>query len=223
MPQFTSVADGIDWLIQYVKRMGIEGLFHRFYGVYAAKVVANDDPEQRGRIKLIVPVLGSQTLDIWASSLLPGGSTGGIVWVPKVGEAVWVQFENGDPSKPLYSGGKLISAIPSELQNVLQYGFQTPGGHVIRLSEEEGNAHIRIEHSTGTSIELKANGDIEVLPGVGKNLLLGSGAVDTLVKSTAFQVLFNTHTHTSGASGSPTSPPIVGMTAAMSTSTTKAS
>lgn len=225
MPSFKSINDALDWLIQYVKTQGIEGLFRRFYGIYAAKVAENNDPEQMGRIKLIIPVLGTdQKVDVWARPMFAGSSSGGLVWIPQVKDTVWVQFENGDPSKPLYSGGKLISGqFPNELSTLLQYGIQTPGGHVIRLSEESGNAHIRIEHQSGTSLELKASGDIEVLPGTGKNILLGAGAMDTLVKSTAFQALYNTHTHLFPANGgAPTSPPIAPMTSTMSTTTTKA-
>jgi len=71
----------------------------RFYGVYRGVVTNNVDPTSRLRVQARVPaVLGNQPL--WAVSCRPAGAA----TVPAVGAIVWVAFEAGDPSLPVWMG-----------------------------------------------------------------------------------------------------------------------
>jgi hypothetical protein len=76
-----------------------------FYGVYRGRVEANIDPMQRGRVQVSVPaVLGDGRL-AWAEPCVPfAGNQVGMVAVPPVGAAAWVQFEGGDPDYPVLAG-----------------------------------------------------------------------------------------------------------------------
>jgi hypothetical protein len=68
----------------------------RFFGIYRGIVVDTKDPLDRNRIRLEVPqVLLSETTG-WAWALLQDSVT------PSVGQGVWVQFEGGDPSFPVW-------------------------------------------------------------------------------------------------------------------------
>jgi hypothetical protein len=68
-------------------------------GIYRGIVVATADPRRRGRLKIEVPdVPGSSTL--WALPCVPAGSRAR----PAVGAMVWVMFERGDPSVPVWLG-----------------------------------------------------------------------------------------------------------------------
>jgi hypothetical protein len=73
----------------------------RFPGLYRGIVVANDDPISKGRVKLQIPqILGSSVTD-WAwASRNPGAPEAS----PEIGSGVWVQFEGGDPSFPVWVG-----------------------------------------------------------------------------------------------------------------------
>jgi len=73
----------------------------RFYGVYRGIVVDNKDPEGLFRLKLKIPqVLYDQISDwVWAS-FQPG--SGNIT--PPVDSGVFVMFEGGDPSFPIWMG-----------------------------------------------------------------------------------------------------------------------
>jgi len=76
----------------------------RFYGTYRATVKNNVDYENKKRLSLIVPqVSGSDTIDL----VDPAVSSGSIssITVPEIGETVWVVFESGDPSYPLWMSG----------------------------------------------------------------------------------------------------------------------
>ena len=77
----------------------------RFYGKYRGIVADNLDPLQRGRITATVPeVLGDVTSG-WAMPCVPyAGDGSGQFTVPEPGTGVWVEFEAGDPSRPIWSG-----------------------------------------------------------------------------------------------------------------------
>lgn len=73
----------------------------RFFGVYRGTVTNSKDPNQQRRVRLTVPqVLGEEATD-WA---WPMDSASVKAHPPKVGQGVWVSFEGGDPSFPVWSG-----------------------------------------------------------------------------------------------------------------------
>lgn len=75
-----------------------------FFGKYRGTVSDNNDETNRGRIKVKVPaVLGN--VESWAVPCVPYAGQGtGLYTVPPVGAGVWVEFEAGDPSYPVWSG-----------------------------------------------------------------------------------------------------------------------
>jgi hypothetical protein len=73
----------------------------RFYGVYRGTVTSFKDPSGQKRVKATVPqVLGQAPTDwMWcrddsSQSAVP----------PAVGQGIWVMFEGGDPSFPIWIG-----------------------------------------------------------------------------------------------------------------------
>ena len=76
------------------------------FGKFRATVIDNQDPQKRGRLKLRIPsVLADQDSD-WALPCLPYGGFGqqGMFFVPDVDAQVWVEFEEGDISRPVWVG-----------------------------------------------------------------------------------------------------------------------
>ncbi len=75
-----------------------------FFGKYRGTVSDNADPTNRGRIKVKVPaVLG--TVEAWAMPCVPYAGQGvGFYSLPASGVGVWVEFEAGDPSYPIWTG-----------------------------------------------------------------------------------------------------------------------
>lgn len=86
----------LDELLDWVTR-------HHF-GKYRGKVTNTDDPAKRGRVMVTVPaVLGDA--EVWAMPCVPfAGDKVGMYFIPDVGTGVWVEFEGGDPSFPIWSG-----------------------------------------------------------------------------------------------------------------------
>jgi hypothetical protein len=78
----------------------------RFYGVYRGVVVDNADPLNKGRLRLQVPqvLLSEETGWAWGMNQ-PGVSRA----LPALNEGVFVVFEGGDPSFPIWMGTAIAS------------------------------------------------------------------------------------------------------------------
>jgi hypothetical protein len=84
----------------------LERLEHKYYGKYRGYVHDVSDPDNRGRIRAMVPrLLGEETPTGWALPSLPyAGPDQGFFTIPELGVGVWIEFEEGDLSKPIWSG-----------------------------------------------------------------------------------------------------------------------
>jgi hypothetical protein len=76
-----------------------EAAMPRFAGIYRAQVIDNSDPEKRQRLKVRIPEVLPGT-EMWALPCVEAGSK----VLPSVGSIVWVMFEHGDPSYPVWLG-----------------------------------------------------------------------------------------------------------------------
>jgi hypothetical protein len=78
----------------------------RYFGKYRGIVRENEDPEQLGRIRALVPdVLGENVLSEWALPCTPYAGEGqGQFMMPPLEAGVWVEFEAGDVSRPIWTG-----------------------------------------------------------------------------------------------------------------------
>ena len=92
----------------------------RFYGVYRGVVADTRDPLSKNRIRVQVPQVLSDQVTGWAWPISSPSNTQ--VVVPAVGDGVFIMFEGGDPSFPLWSGlfsGSVPPAAPDTVFTVL--------------------------------------------------------------------------------------------------------
>ncbi|HWP42598.1 MAG TPA: phage baseplate assembly protein V [Blastocatellia bacterium] len=82
----------------------LEAIQGSFFGKYRGLVRDNEDPTGRGRLKVIVPaVMGD--VEIWALPCTPyAGNNMGLYTMPEKDTGVWIEFEAGDPSYPIWVG-----------------------------------------------------------------------------------------------------------------------
>jgi uncharacterized protein involved in type VI secretion and phage assembly len=87
-----ALAEVVDWMRSH------------FFGKYRGTVVDTLDPNQQGRVQVEVPsVLGS--VHLWAMPCVPYAGDGvGLYLIPEPGTGVWVEFEGGHPSYPIWTG-----------------------------------------------------------------------------------------------------------------------
>jgi len=107
-----SIRDALDIMNDPIRRS--EG---RFFGKYRGLVKDNKDPLGLGRIQATVPAIPGMTVN-WALPCAPyAGASVGFYTIPPVGAKVWIEFEGGDPTYPIWSGCFWQSGeVPTEVQ-----------------------------------------------------------------------------------------------------------
>ena len=127
--------------------------FGLFYSKYRAFVVDNEDPQGYNRVRLVIPGIADNPMDYWAWGVNQfAGPNYGSQMIPPKGTMVWVEFEKGDPNKPIWSHGShsIKSQLPKELKDPNFFWFKTPGGNFIGLNDTTGE--ISITNKNGDSI-----------------------------------------------------------------------
>ena len=118
-----------------------------YFGKYRGTVVSTLDPQRLARLQAVVPDVLGTTPTTWAMPSVPyAGPGAGIVALPPTGAGVWIEFEQGDPDYPIWSG--CWWGATSELPAVVQSGppgsgqitLVTPGGHALVISDVPGPA-----------------------------------------------------------------------------------
>jgi Type VI secretion system/phage-baseplate injector OB domain len=83
----------------------VSGSTVRYYGKYRGRVTRNDDRRNLGRLRAIVPDVLGTVESGWAMPSVGFAAPGaGTFMVPPQGARVWIEFEAGDVSKPIWSG-----------------------------------------------------------------------------------------------------------------------
>jgi uncharacterized protein involved in type VI secretion and phage assembly len=138
-------------------------------GKHRGIVVNNVDPMQLGRVQVALPGLGSEKNGIWAMPCVPYAGKGvGFFAMPSVGTNVWVEFENGNPDRPIWAGcfwGKGEVPLPS----AAEVKTLTTEQSAITLDDTSEGAGITIETKAGMKIVITASG-IEIDNGQGGNI-----------------------------------------------------
>lgn len=121
----------------------------KYYSSYRGYVVDNEDPDGMGRLKLQVTAIArSKTIEKWAFPRHQfSGNDYGIQLLPRKGDMVWVEFENGNPHAPLWVHGHFAKGEkPEEFISPQVYGFKTPKGQIIIIDDRDDVERIIINH-----------------------------------------------------------------------------
>lgn len=158
-----------------------------FYGKYRGTVVNNLDPQQLGRLQVMVPqVLGSSRLS-WAMPCVPYAGPGvGFFMLPPVDARIWVEFEGGNPDYPIWVGGfwDQSSDIPASPPLAEKKIIKTDTA-TVSLDDTPGAGGITIETTAGMKILLNAQG-LEIDNGQGATIKLQGPK--TAINGTALEV-----------------------------------
>ena len=143
----------------------------KYFGKYRGTVLNNVDPELRGRLMLTVPDVLGPIPSSWAEPCVPlAGPTGppmGVYMVPPIGAGVWVEFEQGDPSRPIWAGCRwgTTSDIPTlakagnpadpniVMQSLLQHTFM-----ISDMPPSPATGGIILKSTTGAMIVVNDSG-----------------------------------------------------------------
>jgi Type VI secretion system/phage-baseplate injector OB domain len=156
----------------------------QYFGKYRGTVANNVDPMQMGRIQAIVPDVTGLVPTSWALPCVPmAGPQAGLFIVPTVGAAVWIEFEQGNPDYPIWTGGfwgsaaevpALALAAPPGVQPIV---LQTIGQTTLMISDMPGpTGGILLKTATGAMISISTIG-ITITNGQGATIMLAGPSV----------------------------------------------
>ena len=151
----------------------------RHYGKHRGTVITHIDPLQMGRVNVQVPGVTGLLPSSWALPCVPiAGKQMGTFMVPQIGSGVWVQFEAGDPDRPVWTGGwwgnvaevpaLALAGVPGDPNIVLQTTLQNS----IVLSDLPGpTGGIMLKSTTGATIIVNDTG-IYIQNGRGASIVM---------------------------------------------------
>lgn len=144
----------------------------RFYGKYRGIVSEVDAATMR--IRATVPAVLDDLVSGWAMPCVPfAGPDAGFCFLPDVGSGVWIEFEGGDPSFPIWSGCFWFEGeVPSDVSEKVR-GIVTAAPHRLLFDEDGG---ITVEESGGAKVEL-ASGKVSAESGGGAKVELDGSSV----------------------------------------------
>lgn len=204
---------------------GAEGL-RRYYSSYRGMVVDPVDPKHMNRIKVCVPEVNGGVIN-WAYPKGQHGSNGDgfKYFTPKMGDIVWVSFEFGDPTKPLWEfHGWGLKQVPQVLDGPNKAGIVTPEGNMIVIDDDNGNLSISFNGTVTLNNKgpVVVNSDQDIMISAEDSIILNDGDNQGLVnikdlttklneliqELETLRSIFNTHTHPGVQAGpGATSPP----------------
>jgi uncharacterized protein involved in type VI secretion and phage assembly len=185
----------------------------RHYGKYRGVVTDNADPKKLGRLRAQVPEVLGQVESGWALPCAPyAGKQSGAFLVPAPGTGVWIEFESGIVSRPIWTGcwwgsGDIptdqsgadatpdVKILRSDSGLLIAFNDQDKS---IAVSDGNGQNLLHIEVQQG-KVTLKAATkvvvdapQIELVSGASHPLVFGDSLLQYLTQLTT---LFNTHMH----------------------------
>jgi hypothetical protein len=130
-----------------------------YFGKYSGIVKSNADDKKLGRLKVTVPSLFPADEQMLARPALPYG----VFFVPENDMHVWVEFEGGDSTLPLWTGVQVIEGSPwadeADADPPTKRVLRTKAHHRIEFNDKDGDEAILIvDGKNGHSIELTADG-----------------------------------------------------------------
>jgi len=150
----------------------------QYLGKYQGVVVNHMDPMQQGRIQVTVPDVTIPP-STWAMPCFPvAGIQAGAYMIPMPGTGVWVEFEQGDANRPIWTGCWYGSA--AEVPAVVHLSppptppivLQTQGQTTLMLSDVPGpTGGILLKTLTGAMIAVNDVG-IVISNGKGASITL---------------------------------------------------
>ena len=160
----------------------------KYFGKYRGSVAGNDDPLKMGRITALVPDIFGTEPSGWAMPALPlAGPQVSTYVIPPVGAGIWVEFEQGDKSFPIWTGcwwgsqtevpSSALAGTPSTPRIVLQPQAGQQGAPTVIVTGETGNLSITLQTPGGARVVLTDN-EVVISNGQGASISLIGNTVN---------------------------------------------
>jgi uncharacterized protein involved in type VI secretion and phage assembly len=166
----------------------IERVERSYFGKYRGHVTDNNDPDDLGRVKAKVPRALGDVETGWALPAFAygGASEQGLFAVPDVGAGVWIEFEGGDLSYPIWAGTWFTSGDIPESAKPAQKVLKTKSGHKLVFDDDGGS--VEITDSNGNTIKMDSS-TINITAGNATKIVIDAPQIE-LVDSAQHQLVF---------------------------------
>jgi uncharacterized protein involved in type VI secretion and phage assembly len=153
----------------------------RFYGKYRGVVIETDAATMR--VKASVPAVLGGIPSGWAAPCVPyAGRQVGFFMLPDIGGGVWIEFEGGDVSFPIWTGCYWNSGdIPSSAAATLKTIITTAG----TLSFDNNAASVTLQDSAQHTVVLDSSG----VTATAGSSVIAAGAAGVSINNGALQVM----------------------------------
>ncbi len=160
---------------------------NKYYGKYRGFVVDNADPQCLGRLRLRVPTVLGEAESAWALPCMPFGGLPdqGQFTIPEVGAQVWVEFEEGELSHPIWSGTFWQPGdVPAEADRTEPTTrlIKTPAGHRLQFDDEDGAERLTLHHPRDAELTIDEHGTVNLTDAQGARLTLDAQANEVVLQ-----------------------------------------
>jgi len=133
----------------------LERLRTRFYGKYRG--IVSDVEASTMRIKAIVSSVLGETPTGWCLPCVPyAGPSVGFAFLPETGSGVWIEFEGGDVSYPIWTGGYWRQGeVPDDAKDHVKV-IVTTAKQKIEFDDDQGS--ITLSDNNGNTVTLDSSG-----------------------------------------------------------------
>ena len=155
-----------------------------FPGLYTGR---GETVEDHGRIQVSVPAVFDQDVPeafVWARPCLPYGH----FFVPEIGDQVWVAFENGDPSAPVWLGTWYPQGgVPAEAdaEPPVKRVIKSSKGHLIIMDDTDDDEALILQDQSGNSIEMRSG---EMVIRCQTNLTIDASGHEVVIRASSVDI-----------------------------------
>jgi uncharacterized protein involved in type VI secretion and phage assembly len=152
----------------------LERVRGRYFGKYRGTVTEVDAATMR--IKAMVPNVLPEVTSGWCMPCVPYAGNGvGIVMLPEIGSGVWIEFEAGDVSYPIWVGcywrsGEVPAGATAEIKSIVTtagtLAFNTTAGSI---KAEDASQHAVLLDGKGVTVSTEGGKIVAGPSGVSVN------------------------------------------------------
>jgi hypothetical protein len=159
---------------------------NRYWGKYRGNVTNTEDPENRGRIQVTVPSVLGDNQSQWAEPAFPygGGPDFGFVAVPPVDSMVIVEFLEGDPSAPIWTGTfwRPSDEVPAEYTGQQTKLLKTESGHRLVFDDTGDSETVTLHSASDAVITMNHEGSIDLTDQGGAHVTIDAAGGEIVVE-----------------------------------------
>lgn len=173
-------------------------ILQKIDGVVVGVVTNNKDPDNKGRVKVKIPMLTQESETDWVRiATLMGGKERGSLFIPEVDDEVLLAFHMGDVSQPFVVGSLWNDKAkpPSgkdDKNNVRK--LVSRAGHELTFGDKQGDESVSIVTKKGLKLELadkKEEITVQDKQGSNKIMIKGASAGEIEIKTGTTKITIN--------------------------------